>query len=180
MCSQKFYLHVWFIACLSTLVCVCGRVHVQFLASPERVCQRLRDWFSVPHVDCIWAYDVLKVILFVLVKSEATPYWQCHIQMYFGTVWMAWVPKKMCSKKVLVILLPYIFHVKPKYSLQILKNKVISRESNILPQMHWTSDIFGHSATIIGSFQVSLNYPFLNFKKMVCPKSVWMQHWLGA
>ena len=117
---------------------------------------------------------------YVLVKSEATPYWQCLIQMYFGTVWTVWVPKKMCSKKVLVILFPYIFHVKPNYSLQILKNKVISRDSNILPQMYWTSDIFGHSATIIGGFQVSLNYSFLNFKKMVCPKNIWMQHWLGA
>ena len=64
-----------------------------------------------------------------------------------------------------------------KYSLQILKNKNLS---NVLPQMHWTSNIFGHSATTIGGFWVSLNYPILNFKKTVCPKNVWMQHWTGC
>ena len=34
----------------------------------------------------------------------------------------------------------------------------------------------GFSATTIGGFWVSLNYPILNFKKTVCPKNVWMQH----
>ena len=58
-----------------------------------------------------------------------------------------------------------------KYSLQILKNKSFSRDSNILPQMHWTLDIFGHSATIIGGLGVSLNYPILNFKKTVFRKT---------
>ena len=65
-----------------------------------------------------------------------------------------------------------------KYSLHILKNKNLSKRPNILPQMHWTSNIFGHSATTIGVFWVSLNYPVLNFKKTVCPKNVWMWHWL--
>ena len=59
-----------------------------------------------------------------------------------------------------------------------LKTKIFSRDSNILPQMHWKSNSFGHSTTIIGGFWVSLNYPILNFKKMVFPKNVWMRHCL--
>ena len=67
---------------------------------------------------------------------------QCHIQMYFGTFWMVWAPTK-----VLVTFFSYIFHVKSKwdYSLRILKNK--------------NRNIFGLSATTIGGFWVSLNYP---------------------
>ena len=53
---------------------------------------------------------------FYLYKSTLQPYmkYYCHvlagapscylqwcIQMYFGTVWMVWVPKKMCPKKFL-------------------------------------------------------------------------------
>ena len=53
---------------------------------------------------------------------------------------------------------------------EYLKTKIFSRGSSILSQIHWTSNIFGHSATIIGFFWVSLNYPILNFKKTVCPK----------
>ena len=40
-----------------------------------------------------------------------------------------------------------------------------------------SNNIFGHSATTIGGFWVLLNYPILNFKKTVCPKNVWMQHY---
>ena len=43
--------------------------------------------------------------------------------------------------------------------------------------MHWTSNIFGHSVTTIGVYWASLNYPILNFKKMVSPKNVWIRHW---
>ena len=73
---------------------------------------------------------------------------------------------------------PCMFHVKSKWNIVYiyLKNKNFSRDSNILPQMHWTSDIFGHSATIIGGLGVSLNYPILNFKKTVCPNNVRMRH----
>ena len=73
----------------------------------------------------------------------------------------------------------YIFHVKTKWNIvyEYLKTKIFSRDANILPQMHWTSNIFGHSAITIGSFWVSLNYPILNFKKTVYPKNVWMRHW---
>ena len=86
-------------------------------------------------------------------------------------------PKK-CAQKVLVTLFPYIFHVKTKWNIvyEYLKTKIFSRDTNILPQMHWTSNIFGHSATIIGGFRVSLNCPILNFKKTVRPKNLWMRH----
>ena len=81
-------------------------------------------------------------------------------------------PKSFCN-------LFSTFHVKSKLNMvyEHLKTKIFSRDTNILPQMHWTSNIFGHSATTIGGFWVSLNYPILNFKKTVCPKNVWMQHW---
>ena len=86
--------------------------------------------------------------------------------------------QKNAPQKVLVILFPYTFHVKPKWNIiyKYLKTKIFSRESNILPQMHWTLNIFGHSTTIIGIFWISQNYPILNFKKTICPKNVWMQH----
>ena len=92
--------------------------------------------------------------------------------MYFGTVLTVWEPKKF-----LVTLFPYIFHVKTKSNIvyEYLKTKIFSREIIILPQMHWTSNIFWHLATIIWDFLVSLNSVF-NLKKMVCPKNVWMQH----
>ena len=69
--------------------------------------------------------------------------------------------QKNAPQKVLVTLFPYIFHVKPQWNIvyEYLKTKIFSRDSNILPQMHWISNIFGHSATIIGRFLVSLNYP---------------------
>ena len=91
----------------------------------------------------------------------------------FGTFELYGHPKNV-PKKVLVTLFPYIFHVKRKWNIvyRYLKTKTVSRESNILPQRHWTSNIFGHSATITGGFWVSLNYPMLNFKKTVRPKNV--------
>ena len=78
-----------------------------------------------------------------------------------------------CAQKVPVILFPCIFHMKTKWNIvyKYLKTKIFSRDTNILPQMHWTSNIFGHSATTIGGFWISLNYPILNFKKTVCPKN---------
>ena len=102
--------------------------------------------------------------------------------MHFGTIWAVLAPKKMHPKKFLYgkRIFPYIIHVKPKWNIiyKYLKTKCFSRDSNILPQMHWTLHIFGHSVTINGGFGVSLNYPILNFKKTVCPKNVWMRHWL--
>ena len=72
---------------------------------------------------------------------------------------------------------PYMFHVKPKWNIicKYSTKIIFSRDSNILPQMHWTKDIFGHATTIIGGLGVSHNYPILNFKKTICPKNVRMQ-----
>ena len=83
---------------------------------------------------------------------------------------MIWMSKKMRPKSSCHTF-SYVFHLKNN-----LKIKIFSRDTNILPKIHWTSNIFGHSATIIRDFWVSLNYP-LNFKKKVCLKNVWMQHW---
>ena len=73
---------------------------------------------------------------------------------------------------------PCMFHVIPKWNIvyKYLKTKYFSRDSNILPRMHWTLDIFGHLTTIIRGLEVSLKYPILNFKKTVYPKNVWMRH----
>ena len=97
----------------------------------------------------------------------------CRIQMYFGAVWVVWG-----VKKVLATLFPNIFHIKTKWKVVYVyfKTKIFSRYANILPQMHRTSNIFGHSATTIRGFVVSLNYPILNFKKTVCLKNVWMRY----
>ena len=88
--------------------------------------------------------------------------------------------QKNAPKKVIVTLLPYIYHTKTKWNIvyEYLKTKIFSRDTNILPQMNWTSNIFGQSAKNIGGFWVSLNYPILNFKNTACPKNVWMRHWL--
>ena len=93
---------------------------------------------------------------------------QCCIQMYFGTIWTIWVPKK-CAQKVLVTFLLYRYHVRTIWNIVYEYLKIFSRDTNILPQMHWTSNIFRHSATTIGGFSVLLTYPILNFKKTVCP-----------
>ena len=94
--------------------------------------------------------------------------WQCRIQMHFGTIWTVWVPKKMHPKSSCN---SYLFHIKTKWnSLHTLKTKIFSRDTNILSQMHWTSNISGPSTTTIEGFWVSINYPILNFKKNGMPK----------
>ena len=45
---------------------------------------------------------------------------------------------------------------------------------------HSISNIFIISASNIGWIRVLLKQPFANFKKIVCPKNVWMWHWLSA
>ena len=89
--------------------------------------------------------------------------------------------KENAPKKVLVTLFPYLFHVKTKWNIvyKHLKTEIFSIDTNILPQMHWTWNVFGLLATIIGGFGVWLNYLILNFKKLVCPKNVWMRYCLG-
>ena len=89
-------------------------------------------------------------------------------------------PKKCTQKSYCNTSSIYIYHAKTKWNIvyEYLKTKIFSRDTNILPQMNWTSNIFGQSAKNIGGFWISLNYPTLNFKKTVCPKNVWMRHWL--
>ena len=62
--------------------------------------------------------------------------------------------QKNTPKKFLVTLFPYIFHVKTKLNIvyKNLKTKMFSRDTNLLPQMHLTSNIFEHSVTAIGVF----------------------------
>ena len=64
--------------------------------------------------------------------------------------------------------------MRPKKFYEYLKTKISSRDTNILPQMHWTSNIFGPTATTIGDFWIPLNYPIFIFKETVYPKNVWM------
>ena len=61
-----------------------------------------------------------------------------------------------------------------RYSLQILKSKNLVRRHNYPSPNALNIEFYGPSATIIGGFWVSLIYSILNFKKMVCPKKVWM------
>ena len=71
----------------------------------------------------------------------------------------------MCQKSSYNTFSMYIiFHVKTTWNLvyEYLKTKIFSGDTNILPQMHWTSNIFGPSATTIGSFWVLLNYLISN------------------
>ena len=57
-----------------------------------------------------------------------------------------------------------------KYSLQILKNENFFKRLTYPSPNALNIKYFWHSATIIGGFWVSLNYPILNFKKMIWPK----------
>ena len=78
---------------------------------------------------------------------------QCHIQMYFGTVWtVEYRRQKNTPKKPLVTFFRYKFQVKTKLNINYenLKTKIFSRVTNILPQIQWTSNIFGYSVTTIG------------------------------
>ena len=51
---------------------------------------------------------------------------QCCIQMYFGTVWTIWAPKKLFFYIAM-------FHVKPKWNIvyKILKKKIFFQETQI-------------------------------------------------
>ena len=57
-----------------------------------------------------------------------------------------------------------------KYSLWILWNKNYFKRLKYPSPNALNIKCFWHSATIIGGFGVSLNYPILNFKEMVYPK----------
>ena len=45
------------------------------------------------------------------------------------------------------------------------------------PKWHQILNIFKHSASIIRWPWMLLKYPCSNFKKMVCSKNFWTQHW---
>ena len=64
---------------------------------------------------------------------------QCCIQMYFGTVWMVWALRKYAQKNSCNTFSIYIFHVKTKWNIiyEYLKTKIFSRDTTILPQIHW-------------------------------------------
>ena len=113
----------------------------------------------------------------ILIPSQQNSV-QCCIQTFWYRLNVMSSPKK-CAQTVPVTLSPYVFHVKTKWNIvyKYLKTKTFSRDTNILPQMYGTSNIFGPSGTTIESFWVSLNYPILNLKKTVYPKNVWMQYW---
>ena len=87
--------------------------------------------------------------------------------------------QKNAPKKVLVTLFSFIFHIKTEWNVvyKYLKTKIVSRDTNILPQMYWNQIFLDLQLQLSGGFWVSLIYPILNFMKMVCPKNVWMWHW---
>ena len=88
--------------------------------------------------------------------------------------------RKNTPEKVLATLFPYTFHAKTKLNIvyENLKRKIFSRDTNILLQMHWTSNSFGLSVATIGGFWVSLNYPIPNFNGT--SKKRLMRHWYAT
>ena len=67
-------------------------------------------------------------------------------------------PKKY-TQKILVTLFSYIFHVKTKWNIvyEYWKIEIFSssRDTNILPQIRGTSNIFGPAATTIGGLGIT-------------------------
>ena len=116
-----------------------------------------------------WKYDLNRFIVNRLKDSITVLH-----PVVFWYLWNGMGAQKNSPKKVFVTLFLCMLHVKTKWNIvyEYLKTKIFSRDTNILPQMHWTSNIFGHSATTIWGFCVSLNYPILDFKKTVCPGNV--------
>ena len=104
-------------------------------------------------------------LLFIFVDKG----WVLHNWLFFMDVCPLKVLERsfICSASSRYILVPFERYGCPKKYPQ----------KSIVPQMHWTSNIFWHSVATIGVFWTSLNYSILNFKKTVCPKNVWMRHW---
>ena len=64
-----------------------------------------------------------------------------------------------------------------KYSLQILKNRNLFKRHKYPSPNAWNIKMFLDPQLYKHwRFWVSLSYPILNFKKLVCPKSVRMRH----
>ena len=128
----------------------------------------------------LWCLLLLFFFFFIFCDVSIILFWipsqqnsvQCCIQTFWYRLNGMSSPKK-CAQTVPVTLSPYVFHVKTKWNIvyKYLKTKTFSRDTNILPQMYQTSNIFGPSGTTIEGFWASLNYPILNFKKTVCPKT---------
>ena len=133
--------------------------------------QDTSGWLLLVFVCQFW--EVVQMISFLEYLWET--YFKCKLHDCAASRCIL-VPFERCRRPRNVF--PCMFHVKPKWNIvcKYLKNKNLSRDSNILPQMHWTSDIFGHSATIIGDLGVSLNYPilkgYLRYKNIFCDRVV--------
>ena len=84
---------------------------------------------------------------------------QCHIQMYFGTVWTVRAIKKYAQINFWRSdIFPCIIYIKTRWnSLQILRSNFF-QEANILAEMHQIFIILGPSAPTMGGFRVSLNH----------------------
>ena len=64
-----------------------------------------------------------------------------------------------------------------KYSLKIVKNINIFKRHKY-PSPNALNAKYLWTLSYILFFGVSLKYPLIKFKKTVCPKSVWMRHYL--
>ena len=60
---------------------------------------------------------------------------------------------------------------------EYLKTKIFSRATNI-PKCIGHQIFLDTQLQPLGISWIWLNYPIFNFKKRLCPKNVWIQHWL--
>ena len=108
-----------------------------------------------------------------------TPY-QLYPELHPDVFWYrlsSMAPKKYVQKSSCYSF-SHMFDVKTKLNIvyENLKTKIFSRDTYYSPdalniKYFWTLS-YNHWV-----FLASLNYPILNFKKMICPKNVWMRHW---
>ena len=107
---------------------------------------------------------------------------QCSIQTSFVFFLNGFGAQKMDSKKCLQHFFPGRFMEKLNemvYKYFSIKNLFKRHEYAMLPQGHQISNIFGPFAHTKRGLHVLLNYPYINIKKMVYPKNVWIRHYLG-
>ena len=113
------------------------------------------------------------------VRQKRLAFWHILSVLHpelFCTVCTEGTPKKYVPKEVFT-LLSCIFYV------TINEMVVIASESLFKKRRyawHSISNIFIISTSNIGWLRVSLKQPFANFKKIICPKNVWMCHCLSA
>ena len=134
-------------------------------------CKPCRTFCQIYMVECVIHNHIADVLKSDWKKWIALAASSC-ILVPFARYWCS----KKCSQRSSKIL-TYIFPVKTKWNIvcEYWKTNSFSRETNIFSQMHWPSNIFGPSATTIGGFELSLNYPpILNLKITVCLKEVWI------